>query len=507
MLPVGVVGAALVLTAGCIDYLAEDYAPLTDPKLATWDAGADADSGPAPSCIPSNNVEAVADACGVFVSSSKGSDTTGKGSKAAPYQTLAKALAKAGGQPVYACGEGFDEAVTISTSVELYGALECAKGWAYSAATKTRLTASADAIPMKLASSADGSAVHDFAITAADAMAAGGSSIAVLDEGAALTLENVDVVAGKGAAGAAGSAQAQVMTQASAKGSDGGDDAMCNVASNIPGGAGGTNACSATKTDGGNGGKGIPDVNGGQGGDGQPISAKNGGAGQTSMASCKAGTQGTDGLPGTAGTGAKGIGDVSTSGYHAPAGALGGTGNPGQGGGGGGGARECDMAAMFAGPSGGGGGAGGCGGLAGDPGHSGGSSIGILAPGAKLTLTTVMITTKGGGAGGLGGNGQKGAAGGLEGHAVAVGACSGGPGGQGGAGGPGGGGAGGHSVAVAIKGGTLPDLKSTTVKHGSGGTGGGGGDMDVTMQTRGDDGLGCKTLDFTNPASPKACAM
>ncbi len=85
--------------------------------------------------------------------------------------------------------------------------------------------------------------------------------------------------------------------------------------------------------------------------------------------------------------------------------------------------------------------------------------------------------------------------------------CGGGKGGQGGAGGPGGGGAGGHSVAVAIKGGTLPDLSTTTIVPGMGGAGGPGGDMDMTAQTKGDDGMACKTLDFTNPASPTACAM
>ncbi len=81
----------------------------------------------------------------------------------------------------------------------------------------------------------------------------------------------------------------------------------------------------------------------------------------------------------------------------------------------------------------------------------------------------------------------------------------GGPGGQGGAGGPGGGGAGGHSVGVAIKGGTLPNLGSTKITPGSAGMGGGGGDMDMTAQTKGDSGMTCKTLDFGSTTSP--CAM
>jgi hypothetical protein len=31
--------------------------------------------------------------------------------------------------------------------------------------------------------------------------------------------------------------------------------------------------------------------------------------------------------------------------------------------------------------------------------------------------------------------------------------------------------------------------------------------MNMTMQTKGDDGMACMTLDFTNPATPTACAM
>ena len=84
---------------------------------------------------------------------------------------------------------------------------------------------------------------------------------------------------------------------------------------------------------------------------------------------------------------------------------------------------------------------------------------------------------------------------------------TGGKGGQGGAGGPGGGGAGGHSVGVAAKGAAAPDLSSTTITHGNGGAGGPGGNMDMTAQTKGDGGMACKTLDFTNPASPTACVM
>ena len=215
--------AGAVATAGCSHYYDEYYLSLvgaasgtgagsttsTSSTSSTGDGGTDGDSGPPSSCIPSENAGAVADTCGVFVSSSKGSDTTGKGTKEAPYQTLGKALGEAKGQPVYACGEAFSEPVTLSASVELYGALDCAKGkrWAYDASTKTQLTAGADEVPLSLTTAASGSAVYDFAVTAANAMKAGGSSIAVLDEQADLTLERVDVGAGAGKDGDPGPGQ------------------------------------------------------------------------------------------------------------------------------------------------------------------------------------------------------------------------------------------------------------------------------------------------------------
>src|SRR5262249_34027312 len=159
-----------------------------------------------------------ADRCGVFVSSSKGSDTSGMGTKEAPYQTLAKALGAAKGQPVYACGETFTVTASISLTakVDVYGALDCSPTWGYDATKKPLLQAHTTMmpVPLTLASGASGSSVHDFAITAADATTAGGSSIAVIDDHADLALENVDVAAGAGKDGTAGAPQAQVTTPA-----------------------------------------------------------------------------------------------------------------------------------------------------------------------------------------------------------------------------------------------------------------------------------------------------
>ena len=67
-------------------------------------------------------------------------------------------------------------------------------------------------------------------------MTAGGSSIAVLDDGADLTLDRVDVAAGAGKDGAVGAGQNQVTTPMTANGQPGTDDPMCNIAGAIGGG-------------------------------------------------------------------------------------------------------------------------------------------------------------------------------------------------------------------------------------------------------------------------------
>jgi hypothetical protein len=461
------------------------------------------DGGVPTGCDPSKSAGPVADSCGVFVSVS--GDDGNAGTKEKPVKTIGAALGK--GTAIYACAGAmpFSKAVTVSKAATLFGALDCTT-WGYDATNKTQLTAAADAVPLTLGSAAGGSEVHDFAITAADAMTAGGSSIAIIDDGASLVLERVSVTAGAGAKGDAGAVQMQVVTAPTADGSMGQANMTCMLAGPIAGGGGGKNMCGGIATSGGVGGQGIADVSGGNGNPGNPMLPSNGGSGQVGAASCNASDpKGADGTSGSGGMGARGIGDISSTGYLGATGMVGMAGSPGQGGGGGGGAHACDSPTdMFAGPSGGGGGAGGCPGEPGNLGQSGGSSIGILVLGAAVTLKTASITTHDGGGGGTGGDGQLGGNGGQPGNAGGGASCSGGKGGQGGAGGPGGGGAGGHSIAIAMKGGTLPDLSSTTTVPGMGGSGGPGGNMDMTAQTKGDDGLACKTLDF---ATPTSCAM
>ena len=513
-------GSSTALSAGCIDLLAEYYDPLTNAAL--FDGGSDADGGgggiPA-GCDPAQNKDAVADTCGAFVSPT-GNDDTGKGTKASPFKSFKKALEKNGA--IYACvgATTFTEEVVLDKKATLFGGLDCGT-WEYDAASRTKLTAGEDQIPLKLTSAAGGSAIENFEITAKDATSDGGSSIAVLDDGADLDITRCEITAGKGANGAVGAtppgsgqtgANAPEPTPVGAL-----DGCVMNVNA-VVGGQPGQSTCGADDTSGGLGGNGTNLVSGGAATDALPQPQPNASAGHDGKAgkpqdtnSCDPGHPGADGLSGsTPGAGATGIGGISSAGYQPPiatAGQL--PGSPGYGGGGGGGAKKC--ANGFAGPAGGGGGAGGCGGLPGGGGQSAGSSFAIVALNATVSLDTVTITTADGGDGGAGGDGQPGGQGGKGGSAGdsggdgSVSACDGGKGGQGGRGSSGGGGLGGHSAGIAFKG-KAPVQVGVTTTHGKGGGGGIGGDMDATSQgIVGGGGLACKTLDFTTPASPSAC--
>ncbi|HMJ52737.1 MAG TPA: hypothetical protein VK540_11695, partial [Polyangiaceae bacterium] len=101
-------------------------------------------------CDPGTSKSPVESSClisekyGVFVSP-QGSDTTGVGTRSAPYKTLAKALqgAKGNVMRVYACddGAGYTDALTIDATFDgmsLYGGFECA-GWTYPTMRRARV--------------------------------------------------------------------------------------------------------------------------------------------------------------------------------------------------------------------------------------------------------------------------------------------------------------------------------------------------------------------------------
>lgn len=457
--------------------------------------GGDGGGGGIPAgCVPSDIDMPVASTCGVFVSSSLGDDSN-EGSKSAPLASLAVAIGKAStkGVPLYACAETFVEAVALGAPVTIYGGLDCAADWAYVGPTKkSLLMGKADEVPLRMSAEADGTAIYDFTIQAADATAPGGSSIAIIADAVKAAIVRCDVVAGNGATGAVG------MTPMDSVGPTDPSDAT------IVGNSGATACASATSQLGGDPKENplCPAANGGPigglGGSGLIASGANGEANpatsQTALGgqgqpasdptwSCAVGggAVGSNGAPGTSGTGASGLGELSASGFLGVPGGAGGLGAPAQGGGGGGGAKG---KALCAGASGGGGGAGGCGGNGGLGGQAGGASIGIASIGATLTFTGVTITTGQGGSGGDGGDGQGGGVGGNGGNGgigdanvpATLKACNGGAGGQGGFGGKGGGGQGGHSVGLAYTG-AVGAIEGLTIVVGTPGPGGLGGDL------------------------------
>jgi hypothetical protein len=483
----GILGAGTAMQAGCGHAYEDYYLSLLDPKLTTGSGGADAGGGgngggPPAGCVPNENADPVSDTCGVFVSSSLGDDSN-VGTKEKPLKTLGAALAK--GKAVYACGEGFVEAVSIAGSATLYGALGCTKDWAYDGTKKTQLTAAADTIPMSVAKATTSAEVLDFVITAADASKDGGSSIAVLAAQAALSLTRCDVAAGNGKAGLAGAAY-QDSAQAGVDGKAGND--VCSASTSL-GGDAVTSMCGTPDSVSGAGGIGSIAA-GGDGSKGLPASAANGGAGEDTSA-CTAGGPGDAGAAGTAGTGATGLGTLSATGFAGVSGGEGGPGSVAQGGGGGGGAKgettaTLCPAGMGGGASGGSGASGGCGGLGGKGGSAGGASLALVSLDATLSFASVTVKVGSGGAGGDGGTPQGGGAGGVNGGAGGKGknalkaACAGGPGGKGGDGGKGGGGTGGHAIGVAATG-SAPAMEGVTFAKGTPGLGGKGDNANGNM--------------------------
>jgi hypothetical protein len=479
----GVLPLAALVFGGCFDFTS-DCAYFLCPSGSGTGGGS-----VQPGCDPSTSAGPVADACGVFVSPM--GDDGNAGTKEEPLKTITAALGK--GTAVYACAGAvpFTEVVTVSKAVTLFGALDCTT-WGYDATNKTQLTAAADAVPLTLASTAGGSKVHDFAITAEDAMTAGGSSIAVIANGVMASFTRTDITAGNGKEGLAGTTPTTSVgpmdpTDPTIAGNPG--QAACAVTSQQLGGAAVTNPLCASI----GGAGGVGSVSSGNNGEASPANAQTalGGQGQPSTdmgtwgCTVGAGANGGNGGSGMPGTGATSS-DLGTldgeTGYTGVAGQPGGAGTPGQGGGGGGGAKG---ASMCAGASGGSGGAGGCGGNGGNGGQPGGASIGILSLGATLVFDAVTVTVGTGGkggdggageVGGVGGNGGQGGLGNNAGQNLSS-ACSGGAGGPGGTGGQGGGGRGGHAVGIAYIGMAAPATTGVSfTNQGTPGTGGMGDD-------------------------------
>ncbi|CAN91763.1 PE_PGRS family protein [Sorangium cellulosum So ce56] len=482
-----------------------------------------AGGGPTPvECVPSNAEDWTADArCGVFVSAT--ASDGGSGTPDAPVNTLAEAIALAAqiedesARRVYACAEEFQETLTVTSSVTVFGALDCATHWRWGDEPKTTLIATPGAVPLTMR--VVGGTVHleDLHIIAPSIAPndAGTSAIAAIADHSKVDLVRCVLQAGDASSGKSGDAPPPPREQAP-DGSDGNPACSATtVTTPLPE----TNDCGTTTdtTDdsrGGRGGNGRDD-RGTSGDIGYPDDKNNDNAGgyNNSTATCSAGRKGSDGDLGVAGAGARGVGQLSSTGYAGKPGDDGQRGKAAQGGGGGGGSRgssECSTITGnggYGGASGGNGGAGGCGGAGGKGGAPGGSSIALVSLDAKLTLNDVSLIAGKGGQGGNGNAGQIGGAGGnggVGGVSQTFGpnnflrdACAGGWGGRGGTGGKGGGGQGGHSLGIAFLGtqDTIPSLDGTVIELGTPGAGGEGS----AVAQDGAPGLALPLLDFASP--------
>lgn len=406
------------------------------------DAGGDA--APTDECLDKPDAPECLDEAKAFFVSPSGDNTTGDGSKAKPFKTLAAVLDKISEakRRIYLCDGDYPEDVRLEAKhagVSVFGGFTC--DWNVSP-HKPKLGASA--LALKIAG-ATGIALADLAVAAKPASAPGESSIAAFIANSEVTFKRVTLAASNGNPGDDGTlAPFDFPTPAELQGKNG--DAPGN-------GAETTVRCPAdpvgtVSSKGGKGGEsGVP-------GDPGTPGQENGGSTSVCSGPGSVNTDGASGPPRAPAKGASDVGALDANSWVPRAGEHGAHGVAGQGGGGGYGSGGGSA-------RGGGGGAGGCGGAGGGGGFGGGASIAVASFQSNLRFEASSLTSANAGKGGDGVAGQPGQApGGTRGSGSGT-SCNGGNGGGGGAGGTGGGGAGGISVGVLYKG-PEPNLDSTT---------------------------------------------
>ncbi|WP_437309022.1 hypothetical protein [Sorangium sp. So ce388] len=466
------------------------------------------------------------DSCGVFVSATRGDDENG-GAPGAPVKTLARAIELASEHEgrVYACAETFEEVLTVTEGMFLYGGLDCAASWQWDGKKRTTLTTPQDAaagtVPLTMRAVGETVWLEDIDVTAPSIEPSnfGVSSIAAIADRCQVKLTRCTLTAGEAAPGASGASPEPARATDGGKGSDGNEACSADIVETDapPLNECGTPDNPSDDSRGGLGGSGNSSIagNGGNGSPGEQINPNRGtySAGPDGRGRCFDGGEGAAGSHGDEGAGARGIGALNSTGYTGVAGNDGTDGKTAQGGGGGAGSRggipPCPNGDSNGGASGGSGGAGGCGGRGGRGGGPGGSSIALVSLDAKLSFQDVRLEAQRGGDGGNGASGQQGGSGGPGGQGGFVAeeystdldfplkpGCRGGAGGHGGNGGWGGGGLGGHSLGVAFRdpAGTPPSLGNTVIQVGAPGAGGTGSDSDATGN--GDPGMALETLPF-----------
>ena len=449
---------------------------------------------------------------GIFVSPS-GTDSAA-GTRAAPKQTLAAALAAAtseGKRDIYVAHGSYTGPLQLTG---IFSALNVAGG--YHPTTWQRANnLAADVVggnPALVIDSSNNMLVQLLKFQGADGTAGSPSTYgAKVVESNGVKLEGVELRSGNALAGTDGQSQG-----AAANGNPGGNGNegcysdprtspsdyifACNFGlihdsclGGNNGAQGGASSCGAAGGNGGaasryappntpNGAPGSTASSGGAGGQGVPTTVPSPGVGSAYF-----GADGAGGTPGNNGTAAS-TGTFNGSGYQLTTATNGTGGTAGRGGGGGGGgAGGLGPPAPFYGSftcysygsAGSGGGSGGCGGAAGTAGTSGGASVGLFLFNAQVVGHNVTLRPGNGGRGGNGGSGGSGGTGGAGGtsgydsqQGSATRAGGGGRGGNGGSGGHGGGGAGGPVYGIAKNGASTWTTTGGSVTLGTPGAGG-----------------------------------
>lgn len=366
----------------------------------------------------------------LYVSSNAGAD--GDGTASSPFASYPSAFAEASaGQTIVIGGTNpLQTMIEVKDGVSVIGGYSVeGDTWTYDPEKQQEVqvpAASMDTFGLAAIDLAEDTVVYGLDITTADAADGGsydnyGAYVAGTDT---LTLEFVDVFAGRGGSGADGSSGA-----AGADGENGADatkgiDSCIKVQCqqlDTAGAIGGTNA-DCPSADGGAGGKGGQkegNILNAPAEDGEDARAANGGQSGLDSVGARAGENGDDG-PGFSQLAASGDaqepgGEVSDQRFWDPAGdgEAGQSGEDGSGGGGGGGAAKNTPQGYDVGPGGAGGGAGGCGGEGGGAGEAGGGSFGLFAVQSDITLRRTKFNAS---AGGVGGDGAAGGAGGQGGE-------------------------------------------------------------------------------------------
>ncbi len=446
-----------------------------------------------------------ADRVYIFVMKKGGSGiyvaTTGddgyEGTRARPKKTIQAGInaASAAGSDVYVSAGVYNESITLSNGVSIYGGFDPST-WvrdnlepSYTPLFTCAIQGNTLAVDGNGISNA---VIEGLTITSANATTAGSGSYGIRLIYSNVTLRYCYITAGNGAPGNNGSSGAD--GSAGGAGAAGQDGAIDN----------------ARNGNGGSGGNGYSGGNGGRGGDGgyydeniDPAPADNGEGdrGENGYVGLYGGTAGTGGSGGDYGTeGENGSGGSSGSsgnnGVHGTGGSSGslnnnlwvsdagiagtdGTPGNGGGGGGGGGGQYTWFTVPGTGNGGGGGGGGGEGGHGGSGGAGGGGSFGLFIIESVITIENCTISSGNGGNGGSGGSGGASGPGGAGGAGATYGndeigeGGNGGSGGSGGSGGGGGGGAGGPSYSIYKYGQfSIIYTNDTSLIYGSGGSGG-----------------------------------